>query len=79
MQCTDAVERSECLSLDFVVRLKAVKVWMRGCEEPAIAAHLVTGGNDGCRVGFLGKDFIKDAEKYDGKLVQKGGENLESI
>jgi hypothetical protein len=30
----------------------------------------VTDGVDRCRVGFLGRGFVKDAEKYDGRLVQ---------
>ena len=38
--------------------------------ETAIAAHWVSDGIDKCRVGFLGREFVKDAEKYDGKLVQ---------
>jgi hypothetical protein len=25
---------------------------------------------DRCRVGFLGREHVKDADKYDGKLVQ---------
>ena len=43
---------------------------MRGREETAIAGHWVTDGVDRCRVGFLGRQFVKHAEKYDGKLVQ---------
>lgn len=60
----------ECLSLDAIVRLKVVQVWVRGREETAIAAHWVTNGIDRCRVGFLGRESVKDAKKYDGKLVQ---------
>lgn len=60
----------ECLSLDSIVRLRVVQVWVRGREESAIAAHWVSDGIDKCRVGFLGRDFVKDADKYNGKLVQ---------
>jgi len=60
----------ECLRLDSVVRLRVVQVCIRGREEAAIAAHLVSDGIDKCRVGFLGREFVKDAGKYDGKLVQ---------
>jgi hypothetical protein len=60
----------ETLKLDSVVRLRAVQVWVRGREETAIAAHWVTDGVDRCRVSFLGREFVQDAEKYEGHLVQ---------
>jgi hypothetical protein len=48
-------------------------VRVRGCEETAIAAYCVTGGMDReCPIGFLGQEFVKDAEKYNGRLVQSG-------
>jgi hypothetical protein len=56
--------------LDSVVRLRAVQVWVRGREETGITAHWVTDGVDRCQVGFLGREFAQEAEKYDGKLVQ---------
>jgi hypothetical protein len=60
----------EVLRLDSIVRLRKVQVRIRGREETAIAAHWVTDGVDRCRIGFLGREFVKDAEKFNGKLVQ---------
>jgi hypothetical protein len=59
----------DALGLDSIVRLRTVQVRMRGREETGIAAHWVTDGMDRCRVGFLGREFVKDAEKYNGRLV----------
>jgi len=60
----------QALKLDSIVRLRIVQVLICGREETVIAAHWVTDGVDRCRVGFLGREFIKEAEKYNGKLVQ---------
>ena len=44
--------------------IKMVQVWVLGGrgEETAIATHWVTDGIDKCRVGFLGREFAKDAK-----------------
>ncbi len=60
----------QVLKLDSIVRLRKVQVLVRGREETAIAAHWVTDGVDRCRVGFLGREFVEDSDKYNGKLVQ---------
>ena len=46
------------------------QVLIHGREETAIAAHWVTDGVDRYRVGFLEREFVQEAEKYNGKLVQ---------
>ena len=58
------------VGLDAVLRLRLVQVRIRCREESAIAAHWVTDGVDRCRVGFLGKENLQNAGKYNGKLVQ---------
>lgn len=57
--------------MDSVVRLRKVQIINdQGREETAVAAYWVTDGVDLCRVGFLPRQYIKDADKYDGKLAQ---------
>jgi hypothetical protein len=59
------------LSMDSVVRLRKVQIINDyGREETAVAAYWVTDGVDLCRVGFLPRQYIKQADKYDGKLAQ---------
>jgi hypothetical protein len=59
------------LGLDSVVRLRQVQIVKEnGREEKAVAAYLVTEGVDSCRVGFLPRQCLKHAEKFDGKLAQ---------
>jgi hypothetical protein len=41
-----------------------------GHEETAVAAYWVSDGVDLCRVGFLPRQFIKHADKFNGKLAQ---------
>jgi hypothetical protein len=57
--------------LDAVVRLRQVQIELEnGREEKAVAAYLVTEGVDSCRIGFLPRQCLKHAEKFDGKLAQ---------
>jgi hypothetical protein len=59
------------LGLDAVLRLRQVQIVKEnGREEKAVAAYLVTEGVDSCRVGFLPRQCLKHAEKFDGKLAQ---------
>jgi hypothetical protein len=59
------------LILDCVVRIRKVQIVNDDSrEETALAAYWVTDGVDLCRVGFLPRQFIKDADKFDGKLAQ---------
>lgn len=39
-------------------------------EETAIAAYWVTDGVDRCRVGFLPRHCVRQANYFDGRLVQ---------
>jgi hypothetical protein len=57
--------------LGCVVRLCKVQIVNDdGREETAVAAYWVTDGVDHRRVGFLPWRFIKQADKFDGKLAQ---------
>jgi hypothetical protein len=57
--------------LDCVVRLRKVQIVTDdGHEETAVAAYWVTDGVDLCQVRFLPRQFIKHADKFDGKLAQ---------
>ena len=61
------------LAPDVVVRISAVqleKIGQDPPEETALAVFHVTGGIDGCRVGFLRRHLIKYKDKYDGRLAQ---------
>lgn len=59
------------LILDCVVCLRKVQIVNDlGHEEKAVAAYWVSDGVDLCRVGFLPRQFIKHAAKFDGKLAQ---------
>jgi hypothetical protein len=59
------------LILDCVVRIRKVQIVNDdGREETALAAYWVTDGVDLCRVGFLPRHYIKQADKFDGKLAQ---------
>jgi hypothetical protein len=59
------------LILDCVIRLRKVQIVADdGHEETAVAAYWVSDGVDLCRVGFLPRQFIKHADKFDGKLAQ---------
>ena len=58
------------LELDCVVRFRVVQLAMEGGEDTGIAVYHVTGGIDGCRVGFLRRHLLKHKEEYDGKLAQ---------
>lgn len=58
------------LSEDVVVRLRKVQVVMKGKEEPALAAYLISDGIDQCRVGFLPRHLIKHSQFYDGAIAQ---------
>jgi hypothetical protein len=56
---------------DTVVRLRKVQIInSSGKEETAIAANLVSGGIDQCRVGFLQRHFVAHARSFDGVLAQ---------
>lgn len=56
---------------DVVLRFRSVQVKNEeGKEEPAIAAFHVTGGVDGCRVGFLRRHLLRYKDEYDGRLAQ---------
>jgi hypothetical protein len=59
------------LGLDAVVCLRQVQIVKENSrEEKAVAAYMVTEGVDSCRVGFLPRQCLKHAEKFDGKLAQ---------
>ena len=58
------------LEEDMVVRLRKVQVLVEGCEETAIACYKVTDGIDRCRVGFLMRHMVANAQLYDGALAQ---------
>jgi hypothetical protein len=59
------------LVLDCIVRIRKIQIVNDdGLEETAVAAYWVTDGVDLCRVGFLPRHFIKQADKFDGKLAQ---------
>jgi hypothetical protein len=59
------------LTMDSVVHLRKVQIINdQGHEEMAVAAYWVTDGVNLCRVGFLPQQYIKQADKYDGKLAQ---------
>ena len=65
------------LKEDMVVRFKAVQLETEAAdganapaETPAIAVYVVSGGIDGCRVGFLRRHLIKHKNEYDGRLAQ---------
>ena len=49
---------------------EGVQVWVQGREETAMVADWVVDGVDRCRVGIVQKEFGKDADKLNGKLVQ---------
>jgi hypothetical protein len=55
---------------DVVVRFRKVQVIIKGKEESAIAAYLVSDGVDCCRVGFLQRHLVKHWERYEGVLAQ---------
>ena len=61
---------------DVVVRIRAVQLSRNVDEanpEPevtALAVYHVTGGVDGCRVGFLRRHLLKYKDEYDGRLAQ---------
>ena len=73
-------EAHECcgvvLSADVVVRIKAVQLSRQvdeanpDPEATALAVYHVTGGVDGCRVGFLRRHLLKYVDEYDGRLAQ---------
>jgi hypothetical protein len=57
--------------LDNIVCLCQVQiVWDNVREEKAVAAYKVTEGIDSCRVGFLPRQCLRHADKFDGKLAQ---------
>jgi hypothetical protein len=59
------------LNLDYILRLRKVQIVNdEGREETAVAAFWVSDGIDSCRVGYLPRHFIKNADKFDGKLAQ---------
>jgi hypothetical protein len=61
----------KALDFDSLVRLKAVQIiGDGGGEESAVEARLVLDGVDCCRVGFLGRAYIKKREAFNGKLAQ---------
>ena len=61
---------------DVVVRFRAVKLERvvddgnPVVEADALAVYHVTGGIDGCRVGFLRRHLLQYKEEYDGRLAQ---------
>lgn len=73
-------EHSCCGSLvapDVVVRFRTVQLEREivneanpEVEATAIAVYHVTGGIDGCRVGFLRRHLLKYKDEYDGRLAQ---------
>ena len=63
------------LSPDVVVRFRAIQLEKEDegdgvVETTAIAVFHVTGGIDGCRVGFLRHHLLKYKDEYDGRLAQ---------
>jgi len=58
------------MKVDAVVRFHLVQVKIQGQEEKAIAAYWVTDGIDRYRIGFLNREEVKHAKKYEGKLAQ---------
>jgi hypothetical protein len=73
---------------DVVVRIRAVQLEREVVNEAnpeketrALAVYHVTGGIDGCRVGFLRRHLLKYEDEYDGRLAQVTevfGDNSES-
>jgi len=60
---------------DVVVRFRVVQLERTNdpegeTEATAIAVHVVSGGLDTCRVGFLGRHLIKYHDEYDARLAQ---------
>jgi hypothetical protein len=60
----------ETLVNDSVVRFRTCQVVRHGKVENAIAVYWVTDGVDRCMVGFLKREAVQNADKYDGKLAQ---------
>jgi hypothetical protein len=59
------------LNLDCIVRLRKVQIVTDdGREETGVTAFWVSDGINNCRVGYLPRHFIKNADKFDGKLAQ---------
>ena len=61
---------------DVVVRIRAVQLEVdedqdeTKSETTALAVYHVTGGIDGCRVGFLRRHLLWYTDEYDGRLAQ---------
>ena len=57
-----------------VVRIRAIQVAVQNdpdiVESPALACFHVTGGVDGCQVGFLRRHLLRYKDEYDGRLAQ---------
>jgi hypothetical protein len=69
--CEHHVVCGKNLILDCVVCLRKVQIVNDDVlEEMAIAAHWLSDSVKLCRVGFLPRQFIKHADKFDGKLAQ---------
>lgn len=69
--CANHVCCGEVLLYDSVIWFKTTTIIADlNVEEVAVEAVLVTGGIDGCRVGFLPKDMLDHTEEINGKLVQ---------
>ena len=68
--CDEHVCCGSLLAEDTVVRFRQVQVIVKGKEESAIAAYLVSDGIDQCRVGFLPRHLVKHSNFYDGALAQ---------
>ena len=60
----------ETVQVHTILRLKNVKIWLLDKQEDAIAAYLVEGGVETCRVGFLRRHAIKYGAFYNNRLVQ---------
>ena len=65
------------IQADVVVRFRAVQLKRDianeanpAHEETALAVHHVTGGIDGCRVGFPRGHLLKHKDEHDGRLAQ---------
>ena len=59
------------IAQDVVVRFRSVQLLRDdGDEAVALAAYHVTGGVDGCRVGFLRRHLLRYKDEYDGRLAQ---------
>ena len=63
------------LAPDVVVRFRCVQLERKNdpdgaIEAPALAVYHVTGGVDGCLVGFLRRRLLRYKNEYDGKLAQ---------